>query len=296
MFRSFVFVACAFCLAFVSLGTGQEKQSSEKGTMKWQNPVRKLLQEGKPVIGGTVTVNSVDVAAHMANMGFDFLWVEMEHSPISWETFRNMVLATRGLKAMPFFRVPANEVWAAKRGLDAGALGAVFPFTSTPELARKAVEHCKYPPMGKRGAGPGLATFRWPTADESYYEFANRNVMIIAIIEDQGGVDNIEEIAAVPGIDVLFIGTNDLSWQLTGGKKGDPRWQSAIDKIVAAGKRHGKFLGRPAGSPAEIKKHMEQGFLFFQGPSELSMMRGGGRELLDSLGKKGFDPKTKTLY
>jgi 2-keto-3-deoxy-L-rhamnonate aldolase RhmA len=72
--------------------------------------------------------------------------------------------------------------------------------------------------------------------------------------------------------------------------------QTAIDKIVAAGKRHGKFLGRPAGSPADIKKHMQQGFLFFQGPSELGMMRGGARELLDPLGKKGFDPKTKALY
>ena len=209
--------------AGIPRGAKQEKPARSKATgdatAKWQNPVRQYLREGKPVIGGTVTVSSVDVAAHMANMGFDFLWVEMEHSPISWETFRNMVLATRGLKAMPFFRVPANEVWAAKRGLDAGALGVIFPFTSTPELARQAVASCKYPPEGKRGAGPGLASFRWPTADESYYEFANRNVMVIAIIEDKSGVDHIEEIAAVPGIDVLFIGTNDLSWQLTGGKK-----------------------------------------------------------------------------
>jgi 2-keto-3-deoxy-L-rhamnonate aldolase RhmA len=294
MLRAAVLSVCAVSVVVVPWVHAQDDKT-KVASKKWENPVRQLLREGKPVIGGTVTVNSVDVAAHMANMGFDFLWVEMEHSPISWETFRNMVLATRGLKAMPFFRVPANQDWAAKRGLDSGALGVVFPFTSTPELARQAVAHCKYPPEGKRGAGPGLASFRWQSADESYYEFANRNVMVIAIIEDKSGVDHIEEIAAVPGIDVLFIGTNDLSFQLSGGKK-DVAWQAAIDKIVAAGKRHGKFLGRPAGTPAEVKKHMEQGFLFFQGPSELGMMRGGARELLDPLGKKGFDPKTRTLY
>ncbi len=86
----------------------------------------------------------------------------MEHSPITLETPRNMVLATRGLKAMPFARVPVNELWTAKRVLDAGALGVIFPFTSTVELAKQAVAACKYPPPGRRGAGPGLAMFRWP--------------------------------------------------------------------------------------------------------------------------------------
>ena len=136
------------------------------GQERWENPVRKLLNEGKPVIGATITVNSIDVAAQAANLGFDFLWVEMEHSPITLETFRNMVLATRGLKAVPFARVPVNALWTAKRALDAGALGVMFPFTSTPELARQAVAACKYPPEGKRGSGAGLASFRWPSPDE----------------------------------------------------------------------------------------------------------------------------------
>src|SRR5687768_3923878 len=123
MLRARLLAACALAILLASMAPAQDKTPPPAKNKKWENPVRQLLREGKPVIGGTVTVSSVDVAAHMANMGFDFLWVEMEHSPISWETFRNMTLATRGLKAMPFFRVPANEVWAAKRGLDAGALG-----------------------------------------------------------------------------------------------------------------------------------------------------------------------------
>lgn len=282
-------VALMFCLTFGFL-------SPLGAQPNWENPVRKLLQEGKPVIGATITVANVDVAAQAANMGFDFLWIEMEHSPISWETCRNMVLATRGLKAIPFVRVPVNELWTAKRALDAGALGVIFPFTSTPELARQAVAASKYPPEGKRGSGPGLASFRWPSPDESYHQFANRNVMVITIIEDQSGVDHVDQIAATEGIDVIYIGPSDLSWQVAGGDANDPRFKAAVAKIIAAAKRHKKFLGRPAGSPEEMQEYIQQGFLFFQSPSELGLMNRAARELLDPLGKQGIDPKTESLY
>src|ERR1022692_2382778 len=121
---------------------------------KWCNPVKKKLQAGQSVLAVTMTVNSIDVAAHAARMGFDFLWIEMEHSPITLETLRNMVLATRGLPAVPFARVPVNEIWTAKRVLDAGVSGVMFPFTSTPELAAQAAAACRYPPAGRRGSGP----------------------------------------------------------------------------------------------------------------------------------------------
>src|SRR5579872_5572575 len=134
-------------------------------TETWVNPVKKKLQAGEPVFALTITVNSAEIAAQAAHLGFDFLWIEMEHSPTTLETLRNMVLATRGLKAVPFARVPVNELWTAKRVLDSGVLGVVFPFTSTPELARQAVAACKYPPHGRRGSGALLAGFRWPAAE-----------------------------------------------------------------------------------------------------------------------------------
>jgi 2-keto-3-deoxy-L-rhamnonate aldolase RhmA len=262
----------------------------------WENPVRKLLQEGKPVIGATITVSSADVAAHAANMGFDFLWIEMEHSPVSLETTRNMILATRGLKAMPFTRVPVNELWTAKRALDAGSLGVIFPFTSTPELARQAVDACKYPPIGRRGAGPGLASFRWQ-GPESYYDFADRNVMVIVIIEEKRAVEQIDAIASIKGIDVLFIGTNDLSFSY--GHRGDtskPEVQAAIRRVAEAGRKYNVPVGRPAGTPELIAQYMKEGFLFFQGPGELGLMAAGARPLLQSLGKSGIDPKKQPLY
>src|SRR5262245_191560 len=223
------------------------------------NPVKVQLARGKPVIGMVISVNSIEVAAQAASLGFDFIWLELEHWPISIETVRNVVLATRGLPAVPIARPPVNELWTAKRLLDAGVLGVVFPFTSTPQLARQAVAACRYPPRGLRGSGADLAKFRW-RAPEGYYDFADKNVLVVTVVEDTTALAHIDQIAATPGIDVLFIGTSDLSFSLgLRGRQDHPRLAQAIDRIVAAGKRHGKVLGRPAWSPAEIRRYQKQG-------------------------------------
>jgi len=262
----------------------------------WENPVRKLLKEGKPVIAGTVTTASVDVAAQMANMGFDLIWIEMEHSPITLETARSMILATRGLKAMPFVRIPVNELWTAKRALDMGAIGVIFPFTSTPELAKQAAAATKYPPEGKRGFAAGLPSFRWPSP-EGYPVFANRNVMTIVIVEEERALANLDAIASTPGIDVLFIGTSDLSQSLgVSGQMNHPKMKDALSKILAAGKKYNLPVGRPAGTPELIKQYLAEGFQFIQGPSDLVMLGNGAKSLLDVMGKSGIDPKSRPLY
>ena len=107
--------------------------------------------------------------------GFHFLWLELEHSPLTLETVRNIVLATRGLPAVPFARVPVTETWTAKRVLDAGVHGVMFPFVSTPALAQQAADACRYPPAGRRGSGASLATSCWPEPD-GYYDSADRNI------------------------------------------------------------------------------------------------------------------------
>lgn len=220
----------------------------------------------------------------------------MEHSPITLETLRNMVLVTRGLKAIPFARVPVNELWTAKRVLDTGVLGAIFPFTSTPELARQAAAACKYPPLGARGSGSGLAMSRWPSA-ERYYDFADRNVLVVVIIEEAKAVENIEAIAAISGIDALFIGTSDLAFSLgLRGQQDHPKVQEAMAKIVAAGKAHGKVLGAPAGDPDQVRKLLGQGFLFFQSRTELGLMTLGARQILEPFGKAPVEPQLKALY
>ena len=262
-----------------------------------ENPVKKALKEGKVVIGATVTAANPDVAATLAGAGFDFLWIEMEHSPLTLETVRSMILATRGLKAMPFTRVPVNEPWMAKRALDIGSLGVVFPFTSTRELAEQAVKSCKYPPQGIRGFGAAMAASRWGMSGSDYAKFANENVLVVVIIEQKQAIDNIEQIASVPGVDVLFIGVNDLSFSLgVGGKTNDPIVEEAVNKVLAAGKKYDIPVGYPAGNPVEINKRIAQGFRFFQASSDLGMMAAGARDLLskiqrDEIGTPKPNPK-----
>src|SRR5207302_7867895 len=113
---------------------------------------------------------------------------------------------------------------------------------------------CRYSPVGLRGSGAELAQFRWP-APEGYYDFADKNVLVIAIVENTTALSHIDEIAATPGVDVLFIGTSDLSFSLgLRGKQDHPRLEAAVAKIVAAGKKHGKILGRPGLTVAQIRK------------------------------------------
>jgi 2-keto-3-deoxy-L-rhamnonate aldolase RhmA len=266
-------------------------------TDRWVNPVKEKLQAGETVLAVTITTSSVEVAAHAARMGFDFMWIEMEHSPITLETLRNMVLATRGMPTLPFARVPVNELWTAKRVLDMGVHGVMFPFTSTPELARQAAAACKYPPLGRRGSGSGLATFSWPATTDAYATSADENVVVIAIIEEARAVENIDEIAATPGIDALFIGTSDLSFSLgLRGNQNDPKLQAAIARIVEAGRKHGKALGRPGGVAEQVAQYREQGFQLFQATTELRLMEAGARQMLGALGRGTVPVKPGTMY
>ncbi len=263
---------------------------------RWENPVRRALREGRPVIGLTLTTPSVEVAARAASLGFDFLWIEMEHSPITLETLRAMVLACRGLRAVPFARVPVNELWTAKRVLDAGVHGVIFPFTSSVELARQAAQACRYPPLGRRGCGPSLALLSWPEP-ERYHDSADENVMVVAVIEERQAVEQIEAIAAVEGIDVLFIGTSDLSFSLgLRGRQDEAPHREAVERILEAARRHGKIAGRPARDAEQIARYLQQGFLFFQATTELNLMADGARQLLGPLGKFAALPQRRTIY
>ena len=265
------------------------------------NPVKRALREGRPVVGATITISSPDVAANLASSGFDFLWIEMEHSPVTLESMRSMILATRGMKAIPLTRVPVNEPWMAKRVLDSGSLGVVFPFTNTRELAEQAVKSCKYPPLGIRGFGPSLAAPRWDFAGTPYPEFANENVMVIPIIEQQEAVENVEAIASVPGVDVLFIGVSDLSYSLgVGGQRDHPIVLKAISKVLEAGRRFDIPVGYPTGNAEEIRKLISQGFLFFQASTELGLMKSASGDMLRRIRGEpatgATETKTASIY
>jgi 4-hydroxy-2-oxoheptanedioate aldolase len=273
----------ALALALAAAGAAAQYQAPPPGgaAAPAESSLRKALLEGRPVVGATVTVPNVDTALTLANAGFDFLWIEMEHGPITLESLREILLATRGAKAVPITRVPANEVWLAKRVLDAGSLGVVFPFTSTRELAERAVASCRYPPLGDRGFGPAGALSLYRMGGPDYVKFANENVLVVVIVERKEAIENIEAIASVPGVGVLFVGVNDLSFSLgVGGRTTDPLVEEALAKVLAAGRRHGIPVGYPSGNPDEINKRIAQGFSFFQASSETGLLAGAARDVL----------------
>lgn len=284
----------SFALAQSAPAPALPAPSPSAAPSAWENPLKKLLRDGKPVVGMTVTIPSADVVLQAARTGFDFVWIEMEHGPVTLESVRGMVLATQGTPLIPIVRVPVNELWTAKRALDTGALGIVFPFTSTPDLARQAVAACRYPPVGRRGAGAGLASLRWP-APQGYADFADKNVLVIIIIEEKRAVENVDAILDVPGIDVVFIGPNDLSYSYGARGRQTDEVKGAIATVVAAAKKRGLPVGRTAG-PADIKGHIDQGFQFFQAGSELSFLAAGVRPILEAAGKSAPDLKNRPLY
>lgn len=260
-----------------------EDKSEVRCSASWNIP-KERLKRGEPVIGMTVTVPSVETAAYAATLGFHFLWAEMEHSSVSLQDLRALVLATRAMQVTVFARVPWVELWMAKRVLDQGVHGVIFPFTSSAVKALTASRACRYPPTGLRGSGAGLAVLTWPEAG-SYYDSADANVLVICVIEEKCALDEIDEITATPGIDVIFIGTSDLAFSLgVRGNQDDPLLLEAVDRIVASAKKNGKYLGRPAGSAEDIIRFQKQGFLFFQSLTELGLMKIGAQRLLAPLG------------
>jgi 2-keto-3-deoxy-L-rhamnonate aldolase RhmA len=257
----------------------------------WRSPVRERLDRGEPVIGVTITSTSLDLAALAAACGFDFLWVEMEHSPVTLETLRHVVLTSRAAPAVPFARIPSCETWLAKRVLDAGVHGVIVPFTSTPALARQAAQACRYPPAGRRGSGAALATGTWPDR-AGYYDSADVNIVVVAMIEEGTAVDQIDEIAATEGVDVLFIGTSDLAFSLGHrGRQDHPEVLAAVDRVREAAARHGKVVGRPAATPEALQDAVREGFRFFQAPSDLSFFIDGARRWLEPLGRSATGPR-----
>lgn len=257
----------------------------------WRSPLRARLDRGEAVIGVAITSTSLDMAALAAIAGFDFLWVEMEHSPLTLETLRHIVLTTRALPAVPFARVPSQETWLAKRVLDAGVHGVIVPFASTRALASQAAEACRYPPVGRRGSGAALATSTWPDTSP-YYDSSDSNVVVVVMIEEACAVEEAEAIAAIDGVDVLFVGTSDLAFSLGHrGRMDHPAVLRALDRVRDAAVRHGKVVGLPAATPDAVSRYVQEGFRFFQAPSDLSFFADGARQWLSPLGRSTGGPR-----
>ncbi len=210
------------------------------------------LHGGQAVYGTWSVSTDPLVAATVARAGFDWMSVDMEHSPRNVESLRYILWMLRDSPTVALVRVKDNRPDELKQALDQGADGVVIPLIASVEDARRAVAGCKYPPDGIRGYGPFMPAFGGD--DRAYQKTANDETVVFIQIEDARAVEAIEDIAAIEGIDGFIIGPNDLTLSMDiFGDWESERFISAIQRIVRAGEAHGIAVGFPVdvlGGPA----------------------------------------------
>ena len=181
-----------------------------------RNRALEQLRSGQLAIGvGLRQARTVDTAKAMLTAGFDWLFIDMEHNSMDIDTAVQISVAAQDAGISPIVRVPGYEHYHATRALDGGAQGVVVPHVDDPATAEQIALNCRYPPIGRRsitGALPQLGFETYPLKDAT--ETINRETLVVVMLESPAAVDNAHQIAAIPGIDALLIGTNDLSLEM----------------------------------------------------------------------------------
>jgi 4-hydroxy-2-oxoheptanedioate aldolase len=240
-----------------------------------QNPVKKALKAGQPSVGTWLSLGSIPIARFMARSGFHWLTVDIEHSLVDWETATHMFASIADAGCTALARVPANRHDYIKRVLDNGAHGVVVPMVNSRAEAEAAVAACLYPPVGNRSVGGNVHALNFDTSGPDYFDHANEEILIILQCEHIQCVENAEAIFAVPGIDAIFVGPNDLAASMR-SKDGRPpsaeATKKALDHVLATCKRHKVPAGIHTFSAEEVNLRIEQGWQFLAIGSELRML------------------------
>jgi 2-keto-3-deoxy-L-rhamnonate aldolase RhmA len=246
------------------------------------NKTKARLQAGELALGmGLRQARTVDIATIALGTGFDWLFIDTEHNSMSVDTACQIAMAAIATGVTPIVRVPGHEHHHCARALDNGALGVVVPHVDTAEQARRIADFCRYPPLGHRslaGPIPGLNFAALPVAEAA--RRMNEETLVVVMLETPQAIDNAEAIAAVPGIDVLLIGTNDLCAEMgIHGQFGDPRVPAAYEKVIAACSKHGKHPGMGGVyDQALMQKYVGMGMRFILSGSDLAFLLAGARE------------------
>jgi len=227
------------------------------------NKVKHALQNGGVSIGTMVfEFPTTGIGRIAAEAGAEFVIFDMEHTGWSIETIRGLIATSRAAALIPMVRVPATEYNLISRPLDVGAMGIMVPMVESAEQAQKIVNSAKYPPRGKRGAAFGVAHDDYTGGDIiAKMASANEEVFLIAQIETATGIENVDNIAAVEGIDCLWIGHFDLTNFLgIPGQFTHPTYLAAVQSVLDACAKHGKVAGIMCGDVATGQGQLAQGF------------------------------------
>ncbi|HTD90713.1 MAG TPA: aldolase/citrate lyase family protein [Burkholderiales bacterium] len=248
----------------------------------YKNHTKQQLLSGKIAIGmGLYLARTIDIAAVAKTSGYDWLFIDMEHSALDVGTAGQIAAAALPVGITPIVRVPGKEHHHAARLLDAGAQGIVVPHVDSVEEAKRAVAYCKYPPIGHRsimGVQPMLQFAGVPVAEGA--KIMNEEILVILMLETPGAIAQADAIAALPGVDVVMIGTNDLCAEMNiHGQYGDPKIEAAYKSVIAACHKHGKIPGMGGVvDHALLEKYIGMGMRFILSGLDLVFLMRGARE------------------
>jgi 4-hydroxy-2-oxoheptanedioate aldolase len=225
----------------------------------------------------------------LARVGFPWLTVDLEHSPIDWSTAGMLFGAIADAGCTPLARVPRGDHDHIKRVLDAGAHGIIVPMVNTAAEARLAIAAAKYPPVGDRSVGGSLHAINFDASAGDYYRHANDEILVILQTESPQGVENAPEIYSLPGVDAIFVGPNDLSAQMRGPDGVDPSpdaLEAMLQRVLAAGKETGTPVGLHVQTVEQVQKRIAEGWQFLAIASDLRMLVSKAQELVGGLNLK----------
>jgi 2-keto-3-deoxy-L-rhamnonate aldolase RhmA len=248
------------------------------------NPLATRLRAGEVGLALMIKhARTVDIALAARTCGFDALYFDLQHSTVPEDAVAQISAAAVQAGITPIVRIPEGGYGTALRLLDAGALGIVVPDLSTAEQAREAVMHCKFAPTGKRSNAGRYPHFSYqPIPAVQTREALDQNTLLIVMIESVAALENVEAIAAVPGVDVVHIGSSDLSSDLgVPGQNTHPKVLAALERVVAACRKHGKVPGMGGLSGGDGKPYeqvIKLGARFFSAANEWSLMMAAGEE------------------
>jgi 2-keto-3-deoxy-L-rhamnonate aldolase RhmA len=229
----------------------QQDAAAEAGMLARALAFKRKLRDGGVVIGGWLTIPDPTTAEILANTGFDYLLIDSEHAPWDLQSLQAMLLAFKGSPTVPIVRVPWNDHVRIKQVLDLGVEGILAPMVRTTAECQALVRACRYPPDGIRGFGPWRASSYYKALDR-YVELANEAIFVMPQIEDVATVEQLDEFLAVPGIDAVCLGPNDLSGTAGLLRQHDhPVVKGAIERVQAGAKARGLAVCMGVTTPVE---------------------------------------------
>jgi 4-hydroxy-2-oxoheptanedioate aldolase len=251
------------------------------------NPVKQALKAGQASVGTWLSLGSITAARFLARAGFEWLTVDLEHSLVDWETATHMFASIADAGCIALARVPANRHDHIKRVLDNGAHGIVVPMVNSRAEAEAAVAAALYPPAGNRSVGGSVHALNFGTDANDYYAHANDQLLVVLQCEHIQAVEDADAIFAVPGINAIFVGPNDLAASMRGPDGRPPGGEAmsqALRHVLATCRQHGVAPGLHCGSADEARLRMEEGWQFVAVGSELRMMLNGVADVIQKLG------------